>query len=92
MNYSVISIVINIAVMSCLFLRGRLYRQIQCKYLENPDVRFDLYLCYFFNADERSRTSTGQSPQAPEACASANSATSAAVSESVGLKFLSPIL
>ena len=30
-----------------------------------------------FNADERSRTSTGRSPQAPEACASANSATSA---------------
>jgi hypothetical protein len=29
------------------------------------------------NADERSRTSTGRSPQAPEACASANSATSA---------------
>ncbi|GEM_PF-5196919 len=29
------------------------------------------------NADERSRTSTGVSPQAPEACASANSATSA---------------
>ncbi len=28
-------------------------------------------------ADERSRTSTGRSPQAPEACASANSATSA---------------
>ena len=31
------------------------------------------------NADERSRTSTGRSPQAPEACASANSATSASV-------------
>jgi hypothetical protein len=30
------------------------------------------------NADERSRTSTSLSPQAPEACASANSATSAA--------------
>ena len=31
------------------------------------------------NADERSRTSTSLSPQAPEACASANSATSAAM-------------
>ena len=31
------------------------------------------------NADERSRTSTSRSSQAPEACASANSATSARV-------------
>lgn len=36
------------------------------------------YTRYEYNADERSRTSTGRSPQAPEACASANSATSAA--------------
>ena len=32
---------------------------------------------YILHADERSRTSTGLPPQAPEACASANSATSA---------------
>ena len=41
------------------------------------DGRVNIY--HFINADERSRTSTPIREQAPEACASANSATSASV-------------
>ena len=40
-------------------------------------IKTFLYDLNGYTADERSRTSTGRSPQAPEACASANSATSA---------------
>src|SRR4030042_5844684 len=44
----------------------------------NKGKKGDLAHTKSFIADERSRTSTGLSPQAPEACASASSATSAA--------------